>query len=117
MDRRVERARPPHHVRGRVDAEDAAFRDPGSDLGRHLAVAAADVEDGFIACELELLDEFPRPVLLLGGVPLVVLGIPRELRHRGWWKIAPDSSDRPVSGLVETETRARGRPTSIGTQE
>ena len=49
------------------------------DLGGHLAVAAADIENTLISAQTELGDEFARPDLLRGGIRGVIRRVPPHI--------------------------------------
>ncbi len=70
------------HVEGVIDADDVSSWEEGGDFGGDFSVAAADIEEAFVAAELEFLEEFAGPSLLLGGVLVVVEGVPGS--HVGW---------------------------------
>ena len=53
-----------------------AARHGPRDFRRHFAVAAADIENVFVAAQIELGDEFARPGLLHDGIRGVIRRIP-----------------------------------------
>ena len=64
------------HFRRSVNSGDRTLRHGTGQLGGHLAIAAADIEDVFVAAQMELRDEFARPDLLRGGIRGVIRRIP-----------------------------------------
>ena len=70
-----------NHGGRRVDAHDSAVRRLRRYLGRHFAVAAANIEHVLVATQVKLLEQLARPHLLLRRMPGVVTRIPLQCWH------------------------------------
>jgi hypothetical protein len=68
-----------NHLRRSINANDGAARHGPRDFRRHLAVAAADIENVLVPAQLELRDEFARPGLLHGGIRCVISRVPHSV--------------------------------------
>ena len=73
-----------NHFRRSINADGRTARHGAGDFRRHLAVAAADIENVLVAAQMELGDDFARPGLLHGGIRRVGLGVPFDWRDGNW---------------------------------
>ena len=65
------------HLRRGVNTDRRAARNGVRDFGGHFAIAAADVENVFVAAKIEFGHQFARPGVLHNGIRGVGSSIPR----------------------------------------